>query len=38
MILPIVTEIESIGLLTGKKMQQFVTLGNSNEKYERKGF
>ncbi|WP_346556930.1 NAD(P)H-dependent oxidoreductase [Mannheimia haemolytica] len=31
-------EIESIGLLTGKKMQQFVTLGNSNEKYERKGF
>lgn len=31
-------EIESIGLLTGKKMQQFVTLGNSNEKYEQKGF
>ncbi|QLB19677.1 NAD(P)H-dependent oxidoreductase [Mannheimia granulomatis] len=31
-------ETESIGLLTGKKMQQFVTLGNSNEKYERKGF
>lgn len=31
-------EIESIGLLTGKKMQQFVTLGNSNEKYARKGF
>lgn len=29
---------ESIGLLTGKKMQQFVTLGNSNEKYERKGY
>lgn len=29
---------ESIGLLTNKKMQQFVTLGNSNEKYERKGF
>ncbi|MEG9499553.1 NAD(P)H-dependent oxidoreductase [Mannheimia indoligenes] len=31
-------EPESIGLLTSKKMQQFVTLGNSNEKYERKGF
>ena len=31
-------EPESIGLLTGKKMQQFVTLGNPNEKYERKGF
>lgn len=31
-------EIESIGLLKGKKMQQFVTLGNSNEKYEEKGF
>lgn len=31
-------ESESIGLLTGKKMQQFVTLGNSNEKYAEKGF
>lgn len=31
-------EIESIGLLTDKKMQQFVTLGNPIEKYERKGF
>ncbi|MDD0824004.1 NAD(P)H-dependent oxidoreductase [Mannheimia sp. AT1] len=31
-------EIESIGLLKGKKMQQFVTLGNANEKYEEKGF
>ncbi|MEG9489042.1 NAD(P)H-dependent oxidoreductase [Mannheimia indoligenes] len=31
-------DIESIGLLTDKKMQQFVTLGNPNEKYERKGF
>lgn len=31
-------EPESIGLLTGKKMQQFVTIGNSNEKYERKGY
>lgn len=31
-------EIESIGLLTNKKMQQFITLGNSAEKYERKGF
>lgn len=31
-------ELESIGLLKNKKMQQFVTLGNSNEKYEKKGF
>ncbi|QLB17449.1 NAD(P)H oxidoreductase [Mannheimia varigena] len=31
-------EPESIGLLTGKKMQQFITIGNSNEKYERKGY
>lgn len=31
-------EIESIGLLKGKKIQQFVTLGNSNAKYEQKGF
>lgn len=31
-------EPESIGLLTGKKMQQFITLGNANEKYEQKGF
>ncbi|WGE31865.1 NAD(P)H-dependent oxidoreductase [Actinobacillus genomosp. 2] len=31
-------EIESIGLLKSKKIQQFVTLGNSNEKYAQKGF
>lgn len=31
-------DIESIGLLKGKKMQHFVTLGNSNEKYKEKGF
>lgn len=31
-------EPESIGLLRGKKMQQFVTIGNPNEKYQRKGF
>lgn len=31
-------ETESIGLLSGKKMQQFVTLGNSIEKYQQKGF
>lgn len=31
-------EIESIGLLAGKKMQQFVTLGNANAKYAEKGF
>ncbi|WGE52789.1 NAD(P)H-dependent oxidoreductase [Actinobacillus equuli] len=31
-------EIESVGLLKGKKMQQFVTLGNPNEKYQQKGF
>ncbi|WGE35503.1 NAD(P)H-dependent oxidoreductase [Actinobacillus genomosp. 1] len=31
-------EIESIGLLKGKKIQQFVTLGNSNAKYAHKGF
>ncbi|WGE89267.1 NAD(P)H-dependent oxidoreductase [Actinobacillus arthritidis] len=31
-------EIESIGLLKGKKIQQFVTLGNSNVKYAHKGF
>ena len=31
-------ETESIGLLKGKKMQQFVTMGNSNAKYEQKGF
>ena len=29
---------ETIGLLKGKKMQQFVTMGNTNEKYEQKGF
>lgn len=29
---------ETIGLLKGKKMQQFVTMGNSNEKYADKGF
>lgn len=28
----------SIGLLKGKKIQQFVTMGNTNEKYEEKGF
>lgn len=28
----------SIGLLKGKKIQQFVTMGNTNEKYEQKGF
>ena len=31
-------ETESIGLLKGKKMQQFVTMGNSNQKYADKGF
>lgn len=31
-------ETESIGLLNGKKLQQFVTMGNTNEKYENKGF
>ena len=29
---------ETIGLLKGKKMQQFATMGNTNEKYEQKGF
>lgn len=29
---------QSIGLLKGKKIQQFVTMGNTNEKYEEKGF
>ena len=29
---------ETIGLLKGKKIQQFVTMGNTNEKYEQKGF
>ena len=28
---------ETIGLLKGKKIQQFVTMGNTNEKYEQKG-
>lgn len=28
----------TIGLLKGKKVQQFVTMGNSNVKYEEKGF
>lgn len=31
-------ENESIGLLKGKKMQHFVTMGNTNEKYAQKGF
>ena len=31
-------ETESIGLLKSKKMQQFVTMGNSNQKYADKGF
>lgn len=31
-------ETESVGLLKGKKMQQFVTMGNSNQKYAGKGF
>lgn len=31
-------EYESVGLLGGKKMQQFVTIGNPLEKYERQGF
>ena len=29
---------ETIGLLKGKKIQQFVTMGNTNGKYEQKGF
>lgn len=29
---------QTIGLLKGKKIQQFVTMGNTNEKYEEKGF
>ena len=29
---------DTIGLLKGKKIQQFVTMGNTNEKYEQKGF
>ena len=29
---------ETIGLLKGKRIQQFVTMGNSNQKYAEKGF
>lgn len=29
---------ETVGLLKGKRVQQFVTMGNSNERYEQKGF
>ena len=31
-------ENETIGLLKGKRIQQFVTMGNSNQKYAEKGF
>lgn len=31
-------EKETIGLLKGKKVQQFITMGNSNQRYAEKGF